>query len=519
MPIDGDDRLRVGAPRLLLAASCVLAISLVPLYAHRLVTMLDLFNHLARGFVLANYHRNPLFQTFWLPNWRVMPSLAIDGMVLALNGVMPLLAIGKLFVVLVFIVLLSGLLNLHQAAHRKWSLVPLLGALFLYNRMMLSGLVNYMLGIGLCLHGLAIWIRLRERPVGLRLGVFAGIVLLTYLVHLMAAAVLGLMVAGVEIAGLLRRRAGLMDWVRDLAGPVLAYAPVFAIMIFLAPHSARNGVIIYHDLTSKLGAFAVVITYDLPAEVAGLAMLAVALAWLALRGAVRLNPSLLGAVLLLAAAQMAMPYQILTGTAADHRVPIALWLLGCCMIDVAIAGRSAAWLFLAAVLLVGLSRLGIIERQWTLDAPVYAEVEAALAALPAGTKVASANPPDAFDSDSDPAALAFILPDWMIVPRGGFTQTLWTIPNQHPLIMRPALRRLADATGPETLWALFAGAGDGAAHTARERAALAALPGYDFVAFIDRRPFTVVPSDRLAAVDLRSHIKIFRVRSPGSTPP
>jgi len=519
VPIDSNDRLRVGLPRVGLAAAGVLAVSLVPLYAHRLVTMLDLFNHLARGFVLANYHRNPFFQTYWQPNWRVMPSLTIDGFVLALNGTLSLLAIGKLFVVLVFIVLLSGLLNLHQAAHRKWSLVPLLGALFLYNRMMLSGLVNYMLGIGLCLHGLAIWLRLRERPATLRLGVFAAIVTLTYLVHLMAAAVLGLMVAGVEIAGLLRRRAGLADWMRDLAGPVLAYIPVFAIMIFLAPHSTRNGVIIFHDLASKIGAFAVVITYDLRAEAIGLAVIATALAGFALRGAVRISPALLGALLLLVLAQIAMPYQILTGTAADHRVPIALWLLGCCMIDVVIAGRRAAWLFLAAVLLVGLSRLAIIERQWARDAPVYAEVEAALAALPNGAKVASANPPDAFDSDSDPAALAFILPDWVIVPRGGFTQTLWTIPNQHPLIMRPALRRLADATGPETLWALFAGAGDGAAHDARTEAALAALPGYDYVAFIDRRPFTLTPGDRLTAVDLRPHIKIFRVRTPASASP
>jgi hypothetical protein len=341
VPIDGDDRLRVSLPRLLLAAACVLAVSLVPLYAHRLVTMLDLFNHLARGFVLANYHRNPFFQTYWQPNWRVMPSLTIDGFVLALNGTLSLLAIGKLFVVLVFIVLLSGLINLHQAAHRKWSLVPLLGMLFLYNRMMLSGLVNYMLGIGLCLHGLAIWLRLRERPATLRLGVFAAIVTLTYLVHLMAAAVLGLMVAGVEIAGLLRRRAGLADWVRDLAGPVLAYIPVFAIMIFLAPHSTRNGVIIFHDLASKIGAFAVVITYDLRAEAIGLAVIAAALAGFALRGAVRISPALLGALLLLALVQMAMPYQILTGTAADHRVPIALWLLGCCMIDVVIAGGLA----------------------------------------------------------------------------------------------------------------------------------------------------------------------------------
>jgi hypothetical protein len=163
-------------------------------------------------------------------------------------------------------------------------------------------------------------------------------------------------------------------------------------------------------------------------------------------------------------------------------------------------------------------RLIFCDRQWTRDGALYAEAVQALMALPPGTKVATAYSPDALVSASAPITLPF-LPAWVVVPRGGFTQTLWTKVTQHPLIMRPEFQKLSDATRPETLWTIFVSPGQVPALAELQRPALAALANYDYVAFTDPDPFQVLPGDRLAFVSKAGGVQIYRVTAGVSSEP
>ena len=59
------------------------------------------------------------------------------------------------------------------------------------------------------------------------------------------------------------------------------------------------------------------------------------------------------------------------------------------------------------------------------------------------------------NSATGPAMALFYLPVLEFVPTGGFTQTVFTHPDQHPLVMQPPFERLTSAAYPSMIWGLF----------------------------------------------------------------
>jgi hypothetical protein len=132
--------------------------SVAPVWMVTTPPLADYPNHLARMHILANGVQSELLGRFYTVSWSVIPNIAMDVIVPALDKFMPLEIAGKVFVTLILALLVSGSLALHYAIHKRLSPWPLLVFLFLYNGIFLYGMVNYLFGIGLCLWAIAAWI-------------------------------------------------------------------------------------------------------------------------------------------------------------------------------------------------------------------------------------------------------------------------------------------------------------------------------------------------------------------------
>jgi hypothetical protein len=227
------------------------------------------------------------------------------------------------------------------------------------------------------------------------------------------------------------------------------------IALLWTPHSATSFVVAYRGIEIRLIAFATPLLYRPIIEICGFAALLGILAWLAARGAVRIDPGMAVALLLLFAVQLAMPNRLFTGEGADYRIPIPWDILAISAIDVVAETRRMAKLVIAAVVVLLVGRLAILEARWTADNRLYTHLAEGLRKLPPGATVALGFPPSAFTEISRPGIAAFYLPTWEIARRGGFTQTVYTIPTQHPLILRPQYARLAAAAPPYLAWEEF----------------------------------------------------------------
>jgi hypothetical protein len=100
-----------------------------------------------------------------------------------------------------------------------------------------------------------------------------------------------------------------------------------------------------------------------------------------------------------------------------------------------------------------------------------------------------------------------------IVRREAFVPTLFALPAQQPVVLRPPYAALAEAAPPERLWAAFVGN-----DSSESASPMAALQHYDYIAFTDNRPVHVPPNRCLAAIFEQPTFQIFAVvRAAGCT--
>ena len=121
------------------AFALLLALSAVPVFSTVLPPLLDYPNHLARMHLLAEGGN-----AFYTVRWEVLPNLAQVLIVPPLARVIPLDLAAKLFLIMIFALIAGGVIWLNRVATGGWRLWPLLGFLFLYNRILLWGFVNYL---------------------------------------------------------------------------------------------------------------------------------------------------------------------------------------------------------------------------------------------------------------------------------------------------------------------------------------------------------------------------------------
>jgi len=476
-------RLRIAA-----AFVALLAVASVPVFSTVLPPLVDYPNHLARMHLLAEGGNR-----YYAVRWAPLPNLAADLIIPPLSRLMPLAFAGKIFLVMVFALLAGGTVWLNRAVTGTWRKWPLLGFLFLYNRLFLWGFVNYLFGLGLALCGLALWLTLERRPAWMRVAASCVAAVACFFAHLSAFGIYALAIAGVELIPFwheLRRR----DWRgaarRTVIAGVQFVAPAVIFLAWLEP--GPGGAIRYARFVRKFDIlFNVFDNYSRPFDVICFVLLVTVLAVLAGSRRLHLAPRMLTAIGLVFVAYLAMPSQLLSGSGADHRLPIALFLLviggaapDLSRREVMVFGGAAAAMFAA--------RMAVIEAEWLRADRIYTGDLVALDRLPEGASLAVAYPADEIHAGAIPE---LHVPTLAAARREAFVPTVFALPSQQPLTLTPAAAALARLSVPPLWWLAFVD------RDAAARARLGpALAQYDYVVFLDRHRFALPPDPCLKPV-------------------
>lgn len=477
---------------LVAAALPVLIVTLPPVF--------DYPNHLARIYVLIHQPESGVLQRFYEIRWRPLPNLAMDLVVPVLARVMPLAWAGKVFLVASFVLLAGGAALLHRAATGRWSPWPLFAFLFLYSRVFLWGFLNYLFGVGLAYVALAAWIALRGKNPLFRLGLSAVFALALFFAHLMACAVYGVLVAGYELGQIWYERP--QRWhaaARRLALAGLPFLPPLAILL-LAGELGGAGAVSYGRPVRKLDLlFSVFDNYDRAFDIGCFAILVALAAFAYARRYLVLAPPLRGPLALLTLAYLLAPTQIITASAVDHRLPLAIAVLLAAATTTPSLRPQAARVIVLAGLVLFLARMTVIGATWQHSEAVYGRLAAILRQIPEGARLAVAYPPEAIASEAIPKTH---VPTLAIIERDAFVPTLFAYPSQQPVLFRPEYRELAARAPPDTLWQALL-AVDGGASTM--------LASYDDVVVLARRPFTLPPEPFLAPIAVEPDFALYRV--------
>jgi hypothetical protein len=491
-------------------AACFAALFLVaalPVIATAYPPLFDYPNHLARMYVLAGPPASSPLARFYAPHWVPLPNLAMDLIIPELARIMPVPVAGRVFILLTMLMLAGGTAALHRVVHHRRSATPLLAFLFLYNKVLFWGFLNYLFGLGLAFFCLAGWIALHRRHAALRIAAGTVFACAVYFAHLEAVGLYGLMVMAYEAGAAWREQT---RWGPRLGQMIVAGVP------FLLP----LGILITHSqgLDTARVAFApwghkidnwgnLVGTESLPLDAVCLLAIVAGTILGFVRGWLRLAPSLGLPLIVLCVAYAAMPTSAFTSNGADHRMPMVVAFLFVAALrwtppDLPIARR-----FYGGALLVFLLEIAGVTVAWQHSDAVYRRLVAVLDRLPPGSRVAVAFPPRALHLNRTPAVH---FPLEAVIRRGAFVTTLFAYPTQQPIRVLPPYDQVAAGLQPEAVWAWFVDHKPGINR--------AALRNIDDVVFLNVRPVAVPASPSLTEVAGTPRFKLYRLNHLPAAP-
>ncbi|CAL1240816.1 hypothetical protein [Candidatus Methylocalor cossyra] len=370
-------------------------LALLPLLLADIPPLVDYLNHIARDYILAHYRESEILPKYYRPDWAFLPNLAMDLVIVPMAELIPIDLAGKLFLAATLLLNVAGVFLLSRTLHGRIELPAYLVFFFLYHRLLLWGYLNFSFGLGLALLGFALWLRLRARPVTLRLAVFGALATVLLLCHLFAFAVYVLFVGGYQLGATFSEWRHGAFW-RDRREWLLIIGQVaipLLLFLTLSPTTDNAGAIRYGTFLQKLtSAFHVVNNYSRPLDYAtffallGLIALGWWKRWLELARPV-LWPLALGALV-----QLAMPETLFGSQTADSRLPIALWMLLAAGLKLKAAPRPLARPLLLGLLTLALARLLVVGVEWRRANSTYREYLSAFDKITPGARMLSVIP-------------------------------------------------------------------------------------------------------------------------------
>jgi hypothetical protein len=430
---------------------------LLPVALTNVAPLVDYPAHVARIHILKDYEGSPALQTFYALNWAYQANLAFD--VVGRYGLVWLDApsAGRVFLGMALILNFAGVLLVHRVVHGRTSAFPLLVVLFLYNRILLGGLINYLFTLGLAFVFFAIWLAARERawPWPLKMLAATAGALVLYFGHLTAFGVFALLVGGYEIDAFFRDRDRAMPQrLLRLIASGLVFVPPIAVALFLSASTQQPTTTYYGSLAQKLTApMNLFYAYNLPFDAASFAAVLLVLGGMAALRQVRVAPRLALPVGLLVLAYLLTPNVLFDSHGADRRLTIAIAQAGLCMLDwaapVAAGRRRAQQAATALLLALFLVRTAFLAQHWHQADRVYVAYLVAFDQLPRGARLSVVvGHPFAETTVHPPLNFVGTL---AVVRRDAFVPNLWANPAHQSVVMRPPFLGLAQAGPPRLL--------------------------------------------------------------------
>ncbi|WP_233858196.1 hypothetical protein [Paraburkholderia sp. HD33-4] len=179
----------------------------------------------------ASYVRNFVVQ------WDVLPDLAMDLAVPWFTKFIPVEWATWLFTLVELGLLTSGCLVLSRVANGRWSWLPFISFLLLYNWILIRGYDNFLFGLGVCFWAIAAHVALRRSTL-VRILVSCGSALVIYFCHLFPLAVFALITGTWELGCFIReRKFSIHALARHAAASIIPLLLPFALLV----HSSTGG--------------------------------------------------------------------------------------------------------------------------------------------------------------------------------------------------------------------------------------------------------------------------------------
>jgi hypothetical protein len=433
----------------------LLAMTSIPILLHPLPPLSDYVNHLARMHVIAAINSDPDLARYYEIDWQVIPNLMMDLIVPQFERLMNVYLAGQVYTLLSFALIVSGTLALHRRLFGRWSPLPLLAFVLLYNNVFLVGTMNYLAGIGLTLWALAAWIALRERSILLRLSVSTLFVLALFFCHLFSLGVYGLALLAFELhrlwtsyaqrhgASRAAARRRLPALLADFVATGLPFLPVLPLLMMSPTWGLWQG--LSWELAGKIdGLIYVIEVYSHSVALLLIGIVAFLVGWALRDRALSFHAFGIALLAVGAVIYMALPRMLFDTYMADQRLPISLAFILLACVDLDLRQRNVRRGLMAALFALAAIRVAEVENKWQQLSPGVESFRQSVQLIERGAKVAVA-----YADPDDGSALedyGLVHADCIaLIDRSALVTTEFTVMGKQVLHARPEYRGRIDA--------------------------------------------------------------------------
>ncbi len=428
----------------LLAAFFFLYVGAVlPILSVKVPPLGDYANHLSRMFILANGASDPFLQTYYKVKWAIIPNLAMDALVPPLLNLVDVYVAGKIFAMLVILVLVSGPLALNKVMTGRFSPVPLLAFGFIYNGFFMIGLMNYLFGVGLAIWATALWIAGRAHGAVVMTLQALFFTLVLFFCHLYAVGLYVLAVGSYELWAWSKRS---FRWDRHLLGLFLLLSAVLTLVLILllnGPTWSLSGVYDWDDQGKIEGLAAIFRLYDDKFDLVALLAFLAALGFGLSRRLLHVHPAGIACLVLSFLAYLVMPATLFGSMLADQRMPIAILMFAIGFVRVDFPSGSARLSFVAILIAICCVRYAEVGHHWQQIERYVQEFNEGMSKMERGARVmvAQADEPDGVVSIND--GLSHV-PCLAIIERSALVSTAFTVKGKQILGVKAPFSEIVD---------------------------------------------------------------------------
>jgi hypothetical protein len=417
----------------------VFFIILVPIWIVDYPGMVDYPNHLARCYILAHYHDNPVLQQRYILDHSPIPNLAIDLIVTPLLRIIPLIAAGKIFLSIAAALYVLGCSAVGRAVTGKPNWLALVCAFTFYNSPLLLGFVNYIFGVGVFLCVFAFWLQVRNAMTPLRFFLCCLLSIAAFLAHLSAIVILGVACCTIALFDFVCDRR-----IRSLIVKLIWLACPLLLMVGFMKGSGKVGSIAWRPLTGKLlSLLAPVRSYSLAMDL-GVAVVLLFCALPLLKGS-KVHSAVAVTGLAFFILYAATPYELFTASGVDLRYVVPGFLL----LALSIEPRGGPWqkAAIAVALAAMVIHTGRITASWLIISHRSEQVLAMGQYLPAGARIYAIESKNGLSTIQLDSGFVHIIEFWTI-SHGADISSLFAFPGQQPLVFRQPPCNVSERANP-----------------------------------------------------------------------
>lgn len=376
----------------------ILIILVFPITIVSVPPLLDFPIHLARSYITIQYDSNSMLREMFEIDWRPIPNLASDIVLLFLGKIFKIETAGRMLLSFCVVITVLSVIFLHRVNFGYWGWWPLLATIPAFHGALTAGFINYSIGIALIPSLLALSKMLDKHYAGYQIIANGFSAIILFFCHVISTGLFGMFLFGCSIWKILTEKKKNIKKI-EMEMLILILPFIFPAAFYIN-HSLSEvlkrenpSIIGLWDFDSKIrGILMPFMSGEYIIDFISVLIFCSIFIFLIIRKQLSIDGSFFVGIIFVTILFFILPGRMLDAAFISDRIPIAIALVTIASTNPKKIEKKQAALFATLVLALVVGRAASMTMSWTDSSLYYARLAKAAGMIERGSSVMILSP-------------------------------------------------------------------------------------------------------------------------------